>query len=109
MNIEEELKKLPENYMLCSLKNAKAEADFKNLNEQSKNLLATLKSKHQANSETERERLALSSDKWMIHINGLNEAREEHLRLRSHLKALEVKLSCLQSLNSRYVSEMKLT
>ena len=103
----EELENLPNKYREVAIKAATAEANFKNLSEQSKNMLASLKGKHEG-SDVERERLARCSDEWILHSQALADARHDYLVVRSHLNALQVKFETLRSLNSRHVAEINL-
>jgi hypothetical protein len=112
METVQEMSKLPELYDKLSYDAAIKEAEFKNLEEQRKVILAGIKNRAKKENlkatESALERVALCSEEYGIFMNGYCESRHRYLVSKAALNALEVKIDILRSKNSYDVARIKL-
>ena len=114
LDIQKKLLELPIKYAKLERDLATKEAVFKNLDEQKKVMLAKAK-QHVVKeggiikpSEVYLERLALVTKLYGDHVEALNIAREDYLKARAELNAINVEYECLRSANSHETAKMKI-
>lgn len=86
----------------------KAKAKFESLEKQDKTVIAIEAGKW-TGSESLRNRQALASDAYSVHLLGLEAARMEKCQAYAEIKAMEAELACYQSLSKNYLKENEAT
>lgn len=87
---------------------ANAKANYENLNEQKRVILAQLASTVEASSEAERRRSAECHPDYLEYLAGLAQANSEFRKAEARYNNLKVWLDCARSLNSAANTEAKL-
>ncbi len=79
---------------------AEARAQHDYLDDMGKVLLAKLASESGGKSEAEKQRLALTSDEYQTHLDGLREARERDHTFRNKRAAAIAKIDCWRTMQA---------
>jgi len=114
LSLKADLEKLPEMFWREAEATAKAEGKYKTLEEMKKTIFSDAKNAaafdnlEKKMTEAQLERIAYSSDLYRNHIKDLCVAREDYLQAKARLDAVNIKIDCTRSENSRTVAKMNL-
>ena len=91
---------IPDEIVWIGNKVAEYTAQYEFLDDLSKVILANIGNKKNASSESERTRLALSDDEYNKHLEAKKIARNEMLRNKAFMQALEAKFDYLRTMSA---------
>ncbi len=103
-----------ENYLQTLLKEmgtlgtqwAHAKAQYEDLEDKKKSVLAAIKNNLGSMSEAERERTSLADNKFISHLTALSVAREGYLLAQVHYDLVKVKVDTIRTLISTRRAEI---
>ena len=107
---------IPEKIVEIGEKLAEYTAMYENLSEMSKVILASIQNDIQSFmteksvkiTESEKQSKALGNSRYKDHLDGLKVARQEMLKHRAYMQALDAKFELMRSLNSLKKAEMRM-